>query len=464
MKSNLFPRLLAFAGIILIGNPGFSSDKKAPESISPGSQETAAKVSAEQTTSSTAGEEKKKELYGNVPEDLEAFGTFVQKPFHRYFVDGDAPITFWGPGREKPDPEVPTVKIGLLAPLERTHETYMGISIKRGSEMAIAEANTNGGYKGKPFELVARNDNGLWGASANEVVTFTYDDKVWAVIGTVDGANTHIAIRVALRTDMPIMNIADLDPTLMETNIPWVFRVIPDDRQMAYTITYYVYKQLGLERVAILRANNRYGRFGVARFRKGSIRLGRAAPIEINYEINYENVNMDFTVQMERLLRSRPDGVILWADCEPAAYLVKKMREVGLNIPVVACERVVRPEFLKIAGPAAEGVVATYPYNPDSGNPRLIEFKKKFEERYCEPPDAYAVHAYDGTQLVIEAIKKVGLNRYKIRDELEATRHWQGITGEINMDDVYTNRRPVTVATVKDGKFVFGIPKLDRVF
>jgi branched-chain amino acid transport system substrate-binding protein len=464
MKTILFLKLLVVTGIVLIGSLAFSSDKKTAEAKTTGSQPAVAQVSSDQPTASTAGEAKKKELYGNVPEDLEPFGTFVEKPYHRYFVASDAAITFWGPGREKPDPDVPTVKIGLLAPLERTHETYMGISIKRGSELAIAEANAQGGYKGKPFELVARNDNGLWGASANEIVTFTYDDKVWAVIGTVDGANTHIAIRVALRTDMPIMNIADLDPTLMETNIPWVFRVIPDDRQMAYTIAYYVYKQLGLGKVAILRANNRYGRFGVARFRKGSIRLGKAAPVEINYEINYEKVNMDFTAQMERLLKAEPDGVILWADCEPAAYLVKKMREVGLKIPIVACERVVRPEFLKIAGPAAEGVVATYPYNPDSDNPRLGVFKEKFQERYCEPPDAYAAHAYDGTQLVIEAIKKAGLNRYKIRDELEATRHWQGITGEINMDDVYTNRRPVTVATVKDGKFVFGIPKLDRVF
>ena len=66
--------------------------------------------------------------------------------------------------------------------------------------------------------------------------------------------------------------------------------------------------------------------------------------------------------------------------------------------------------------------------------------------------------------MTLEAIKKAGLNRYRIRDAMEATRHWQGITGEINMDDVYTNRRAVTVATVKDGKFVFGIPKVDRLF
>ena len=180
-----------------------------------------------------------------MPEDLEPFRDFVKEPYHKYFVPSDAAIAFWGPGRDKPEPEVATVKLGLLAPLERSHETYMGRPILNGMRMAIDEANAAGGYKGKPFEIVTRNDAGLWGASANEIISFTYEDQVWAVIGTVDGANSHIAIRVALRTDLPMMNVADLDPTLMETRIPWIFRVIPDDRQMAYTIAYYVYKQLG---------------------------------------------------------------------------------------------------------------------------------------------------------------------------------------------------------------------------
>lgn len=39
-----------------------------------------------------------------------------------------------------------------------------------------------------------------------------------------------------------------------------------------------------------------------------------------------------------------------------------------------------------------------------------------------------------------------------------------GVTGDIVMDDVYTNRRPVCVAMVKDGKFVYGIAKVDRLF
>ncbi len=409
-------------------------------------------------------DDKKKELYGNMPEDLEPFRDFVKEPYHKYFVPSDAAIAFWGPGRDKPDPEVETVKLGLLAPIERSHEVYMGRPIMNGMQMAIDEANAAGGYKGKPFSMVTRNDAGLWGASANEVISFTYDDKVWALIGTVDGANSHIAIRVALRTDLPMMNVADLDPTLMETRIPWIFRVVPDDRQMAYTIAYYVYKQLGLQKVAILRANNRYGRFGVAQFRKSSIRLGRPAPIEVNYELNYDRVNLEFLAQIERLQKAQPDAVILWADPEPAGLLVRKMREVGMNIPVVACERIINPSFLKAAGKSAEGVIATSPYNPDADNPKLVGFKTRYQEKFGQPPDAYAAHSYDGTQMVIEAVRKAGLNRYRIRDVLSEMRHWDGVTGEIVMDDVYTNRRPVCVATVKDGKFVYGITKVERVF
>jgi branched-chain amino acid transport system substrate-binding protein len=407
---------------------------------------------------------KKKELYGNMPEELEPYGKFVKEPYKKYWVPSDSAVTFWGPGREKPEPEVDKVKIGLLAPMERSNESYMGKSMYNGTKMAIDEASAAGGYKGKPFELVFKNDTGLWGASANEIIDFTYEDKCWAVIGTVDGANTHIAIRVALRTDIPMMAVSDLDPTLMETRIPWVFRNVPDDRQMIYTISYYVYKQLGLNKVAILRANNRYGRFGVARFKKASILFQKPAPIEVNYEINYGQVNMDFLTQMNRLKEAHPDGIVLWADAEPAGLLVKKLREMGMNIPIVACERVINPLFLEAAGSSAEGVVATSPYDPESPNPQYQEFKAKYKALFGEEPDTYAAHSYDGTRMVIEAIQKAGLNRYKIRDELAEMNHWKGVTGEVDFDQVYTNRRPVVVATVQNGHFVYGIPKVDRIF
>jgi len=413
----------------------------------------------------SSDEKKKGEvIYGNTPEDLKPFANYVKEPYKNFWVPSDSPVMFWGPGRDKPEPEVETVKIGVIAPITRSYETYIGQSVLHGMEMALDDANADGGYRGKRFEAVLKNDTGLWGASANEVVSLSYEDKVWAIIGTVDGANTHIAIRVALRTEIPMMNVADLDATLVETKIPWVVRVIPDDRQMTYTIAYYVYKQLGLNSVAILRASNRYGRIGVTQFKKASIKLGKPAPIETNYEPNYENVNPDFEIQLERLAKVQPDAVVLWADAEPAGALVKQIRERGMTFPIFACERIVHPDFLKAAGNAAEGVVAMYPFDPTARNPKYAEFKKRYEERYREAPDCYAVHSYDGTMMTVEAIRKAGLNRYRIRDVLAGMRHWDGVSGPIDLDEALTNRRPVIAVSVKDGKFVFGIPKMNRTF
>lgn len=407
-----------------------------------------------------AQEEKPKE-YGKTPEELRPFSRFKQTPYKQFFV---APLEFLGPGREKPEPDVDTVKIGIIAPLEMTHEAYIGRPMLWGVQMAIDEANAAGGYKGKPFELVVRNDSGLWGASANEVVGFSYEDRVWAIIGTVDGANTHIGIRVALKTEVPFVNVADTDPTLVETKIPWIFRNVADDRQMAYTLLYYLYRERGYRRVAIFRADNRYGRFGVGEFRSGSVRLGRPTPMEINYEISYQNVNPDFSIQMERLEKVRPEAVVLWADAEAAGHIVKKMRARGLNMPIFASERVVNPVFLEIAGGAAEGVIATYPYNPNADIPELKAFNRNYRERFGHEPNTYAAHAYDGANMVIKAVRQAGLNRYRIRDALAEMKRYEGVTGEIVFDDVYSDRGAVILVTVQNGRFVYDEPKPKRLF
>ena len=399
--------------------------------------------------------------YGNTPAELRPFSRFVQEPHTRYFMD---PLEYTGPWRDKPEPEVDVVRIGLLTPLQRSHEAYLGQDILRGVQLALQEANASGGYQDKPFELVVRNDTGLWGASANEVVDLAYKQKVRLIIGTVDGANTHIAIRVALKIEIPMINVGDLDPTLVETQIPWVFRVVPDDRQQAYTLAFYLFRQLGLKRVAVVRANNRYGRFGVAEFLRGSVRLKRAAPIEINYELDWERSNPDFVAQIERLRAVGPEAVVLWADAQPAAQLLQRMRAAGLSMPVFACDRVVHPTFLTAAGPAAEGLVAVTPFNPEADLPALRAFRARYRERFGAPPSSYAAHAYDGAWLGVQAIRQAGLNWARIRDALAAARRVDGVTGELRFDAVMSNRRRVTLATVRDGRFIYGEPVAKQRF
>jgi len=247
------------------------------------------------------------DIYAKTAKDVEPFGHV--KPFKEHFL---LQMEYTGPGRAIPEPaDVNSVKIGFIGPIMSTvsvatggksHEEPLGIKMLQGARLAIEQANANGGYlkRNLPFELVISNDNGLWGASGNEIIKMAYKDKVWAILGTIDGANSHIAIRVALKAEIVIMNSGDTDPTFIETNIPWVFRCIGDDRQQSYLLVDYLYRKLGLQRVGIIRASNRYGRFGVREINDGSRRLGNPIVLEMAYSLGID----DF-FQVNNLLNHR---------------------------------------------------------------------------------------------------------------------------------------------------------------
>jgi ABC-type branched-subunit amino acid transport system substrate-binding protein len=270
-------------------------------------------------------------------------------------------------------------------------------------------------------------------------------------MGSIDGANTHIMLRVALKLDMPLVVTADTDPTFTETRIPWAIRVIGDDRQSGYALALQMHDVMGYSRVAVLRENNRYGRVGTAEFKDAMKRLG--APIVL--EMRYERGDTTFSAQLDRIRRADPDAVLLWGDAEEAGVVVRQMREMGMHQAIFGSDRLVSEEFLRIGGRAAEGVVATYPYNPTRADPILGDFNRRYRERFDEEPESFAAHAYDGMKIMIEAVRRAGMNRVRIRDELTGLRSYRGVTGEIILDERWDDVGPIWMAEVRDGRFHF---------
>ncbi len=374
--------------------------------------------------------------YAHTSVDYEPYGAI--KPYKEFFLKQ---MEYTGPGRTipEPGPDLKTVKIGFIGPIMSTvsvatggksHEEALGIKMLEGAKLAIEEWNARGGYFRRhiPFELDVRNDNGLWGASGNEIIKMAYSNDDWAILGTIDGANSHIAIRVALKAEIVVMNTGDTDPTFTETNIPWVMRCIGDDRQMGYLLMDYVLHKMNYKRIAIIRASNRYGRFGVRKIVDAARRHQRPVLIEMAYQVGSE----DFSLQLQRIKEVNPDVVIHWGDAHESALVLNQMRKMGMNQPYIASDRSVSPEFVKLAGANAEGVVCGYPWNPDRKDPKLDAFREAFRKRFNDEPNTYAAHAYDGMNMLIWATQVAGLNRAKIRDVLAyRAKPWPGVTGDI---------------------------------
>jgi ABC-type branched-subunit amino acid transport system substrate-binding protein len=397
--------------------------------------------------------------YGNIPDTYVAYDNY-QKAYKYHFL---TPIGFYGAGREIPAPAgLKEVRIGFLGPLEGSNIKEYGTQMLQGATLAIEEANKKGGYKGIPYKMMVHNDVGLWGAAANEVVKMD-DEGVWCWLGSIDDIVSHVAIRATLKLEIPMVCTGDPDPTFTETNIPWVVRVIPDDRQSCYALANYVLDIDKHSRVAVIRVNNRYGRVGVVHFNKTATRLGK--PIVI--EERFKDGESDFSEQLKRIKNTKADAILIWGNPRESGLILKAARAMGLNQPVYCSDRIVNPEFLKIAGNLADGIVTTCQYNPDSKDPKLTAFRASYKKRFGMEPDVFAIHAYDGMNVIIKSIEKAGLNRVLIRDvltDLKTFQGYEGVSGKLIFDKTWNNVRPIYLAKIKGGKFEFSpAPQYKRV-
>jgi branched-chain amino acid transport system substrate-binding protein len=405
--------------------------------------------------------------YTGAPDDLRPFSKFTT-PYHEYYQDL---IEYNGAAREIPDPDLRTlteVRIGFLAPLYDHPDQVRGTRMLNGAQMAVDEANAGGGYGGKPFRIITHNDydnwqnsrvasagvskdSAIWGAASNDAVRMIYDDKVWAMFGSISSESTHIALRLMLKAETPLVNSASTDPTIPETIIPWYHTDIQDDRLQGYTLARHIYTELGLKRVALLRVNSRYGRFGVLKFRDASRRLGHPVVIEQKYRPG----DSDFRHQLEVIQDSRVDAIVLWTDINETAMILQQMQELGMKQRVFGSHRTIGDELLKLAGPAAEGFEAVYPFDPRRNDPSWLAFVSRYEARYHEKPDHFAALAYDEMRILLDAICRAGLNKGRIRDALTALTKYKGVTGDMIFDPNCKNIAHLYLGRVHNGEIQY---------
>jgi branched-chain amino acid transport system substrate-binding protein len=399
--------------------------------------------------------------YAGEPADLSPYAKFTAP----YDLNYTHPNIYSGAGRDVPEPkDVTEVRIGFFGPIDHNPDQVFGLRMLHGAQLAAEEWNASGGYGGKPFRLMLHNDYdnwqakavygddrptdpAIWGSASNETVKMVYDDQDWAIFGSISSESTHIAVRVALRAEIPVVNSASTDPTIPETYVPWYFTDLQDDRVQCLTLARQIFTELGLKRVAILRINNRYGRFGVLKLRDAARRLGHPIVIEQKFLPG----DTDFTRALKVIQSSRADAIVLWADEIPTANILKQMRALGMKQRMFGSYRTIGPELLAEAGDAAEGFEAVFPYDPTRNDPKWIAFQQRFEARFHEPPEQFASLAYDAMNALLDSICKAGLNRARIHDALANIESYDGVTAHMVFDPNQKNVAPMYLATVHNG-------------
>jgi len=391
--------------------------------------------------------------YGCVPDEMLPYRNI--KPFYQYWLTR---LPFWGPGKDYPDPSgLKTLRVGLLSPPPYGPEAIRGEMSKKGVILAIEEANAARQPGELPFELIEKADSPQWGSAANIAVEFA-DTNVLAFVGTIDGDATHVALRVALKIETFMVNCSDPDPSLTETQIPWLIRDFPDNRQQGYLLARLMVEERGLTKIVVFRANSRPGRVGVRPFVDAVRRLGHP----VLQEINFKDGDRTFDTQVAVIKQANPEVVVFWGNPAETGPAAAQLRAAGVKAAFYGFDRLVDPDFVKLAGPAvAEGATAAYFFDPDKTDKPWADFVARFQKRYGVKPDIYSGYAYDGTQMLLAAIKKAGPNRYRIQELMAGIDEYNGVCGYMRFDARWDNIAPIIYAQYQQGRWhYFPAPKL----
>ncbi|MBN2476334.1 MAG: ABC transporter substrate-binding protein [Pirellulales bacterium] len=349
-----------------------------------------------------------------------------------------------GPGRRTPAPEdVEEVRIGYFGPNDPSHPD--GGDMWRAAKLAVDEANQRGGYRGKPYRLVAGWSDNPWGTGVARLTRMVYDDKVWAIVGGIDGPSTHLAEQVVAKARLTLVGPASTDKTVNLANVPWMFSMVPGDHLQAPVLAAAVAARVGKGKFLLVSADDHDPHLF-------AVELGRCfaeRKLVPRYHFEHRRGAADLGELAARVVGADVQAVVAVAGARDSARLVAALREAGFRGTIFGGPAMGRHAFAQAAQAAAEGVVFPLLFDSQAA-PR--QFVATFQDRFGRSPDYAAAHAYDAVRLLIDAMDKAGLNRARIRDAVRELSPWSGVSAEVKWDSLGGNARAVGLGTIRDGR------------
>lgn len=363
-------------------------------------------------------------------------------------------MSAWIPACLAPDESSETsrgadeIPVGVFAALSGPTGTF-GQSTKEGVELAVDEVNEAGGVLGRKIRVLIEDNLGKPDQAVATVTKLITRDNVVALIGENASSRSLAAAPIAQANGVPMISPSSTNPEVTEKG-DYIFRVSYTDPYQGAAIAEFVRDNLGLDRVAILKdVKNDYS-VGLADFFRQRFEADGG---KVVVDQSYAEQDSDFRSQLTAIRNSNAQAIVVPGYYTDVGQIAIQARELGIDLPLVGGDGWDSPKLLEIGGEALNGSYFANHYYPEEDRPAVQEFVRKFQERYGRMPDSVNALSYDAARVLIEAIERSGeVDKAKIRDEIAATKNYQGVSGVITMGPDRNPIKPVAILVIRDGR------------
>jgi branched-chain amino acid transport system substrate-binding protein len=358
---------------------------------------------------------------------------------------------------------VDTLGVGLCAPMTGGAASW-GEKSEVGTKFAIERINARGGIvpKGKKesrmLELVeVADDKNDPREGASIAQRFIDNEKILVMIGPLTST-------VAL-AQAPIMNKHGLTQLAIGATAqaytkagPYSFRLVPTDAFQGRYIAKWANDQGKWKTYAVIYVNDDYGKGLAEVFKTGLKEIGLDEKNVLASEAYLPN-DTDFSVQLAKIKGLNPDVLFIAGHYKEGALIARQARELALNTQILGTDGIGHPEYIKVAGKAAEGTIYSGYFSLEDKRPYIQQWAAEFKEKLGYDPGLVEAIANDCVEIAAKAIEISGDNRKEIAIGLSTIGPYyppiMGALGENQFDGNGDMVRDMLMYVVKDGVAVF---------
>ena len=358
------------------------------------------------------------------------------------------------------------VRIGGLFDLSGP-ASNIGKPSKLVAEMAVDIVNKEGGFYGREIEFVTMDTKGDPKKASTNTKKMIFRSKVLALVGPTRTGCGNTIKSIVHRSKVPTIMLVGGDSVVTDDDEAPAFYIYKTPQRSSTAIkrilTYL--KDKKKLKIGLLSGNDFFGKDGRDTISKLAPEFG----IQIIAKEECKPEDTDLTDVLTKINKDKPDAIVCWTigPASPNASICAD--KLGLTNSIIQCHGVPGPEYIEQAGKSAEGdlmpttkllVVDDLP-DTDPQKKVIQNFVHLYKDVYHLdkkfPLNTHSGYAWDAIQLIVYTMKKVGLETDEIREELENTNKYVGVSGIFNFSATDHNGLDIDsmiMVEVKNGKFV----------
>ncbi|WP_030154392.1 ABC transporter substrate-binding protein [Glycomyces sp. NRRL B-16210] len=339
-----------------------------------------------------------------------------------------------------------TVKIGAVFSLTEG-AAFAGLYQQEGLTLAIEQLNAVGGVQ---YELIVEDDKTTVEDSVAAFEKLIDRDEVSVIVGPTLSGMAFTTYTDAQSAGVPALGVSTTAEGIPEIG-DYIFRAsVPEEVALAASIPA-AKEALGLEKVAVL--YDSADEFTASAFNTITDVLNDEG-IEIVVEESFETTDTDFSAQLNKVLGTEVDAVILSALPGATVPLVKQARDLGVEAPIVGGNAFNSPVLVGALEDASEGLIVGGAWSAAAETTGNAEFIAAYNEAYERAPDQFAAQAYTAGFLIDQAVRSdCDANREAIKDNLGQILEFDSILGPISIDESGEVTQEPFVQIVENGAF-----------